>query len=248
MSGHSHWATIRRKKDAADAKKGRVFSKLARSIMAAARMGGADPTTNVRLKQLLDDARAARMPKENIERAVRKGTGDLDGEQLEEIVYEAYGPGGVAIMIEILTDNRNRTASEVRKLLELSGGSLAGSGATAWIFEQMGLVTVLCENADEETLFEVAVEAGADDMDPVGDAFQITCQVSDLESVKSALQARDIPLDSAQVTRIPNSTVNLDAETGKKILRLMDGLDDHDDVQNVYANFELPEELLAEST
>ena len=246
MSGHSHWATIRRKKDAADAKKGRVFSKLARSIMAAARTGGGDVTTNIRLKALLDEARAARMPKENIERAVRKGTGELDGVSLEEIVYEAYGPGGVAIMIEILTDNRNRTASEVRKLLEVSGGSLAGSGATAWIFEQMGLLTVRRQDAEEEALFEVAVEAGADDMTAVSDAFQITCQVAEFENVKSAVEAAGIPLDSAQVTCVPKTTVELDAAAGRKILRLMDGLDDHDDVQNVYANFELPEELLAE--
>lgn len=246
MSGHSHWATIRRKKDAADAKKGKVFSKLARSIIAAARFGGADLATNGRLRQLLEDARAARMPKENIDRAIKRGTGELDGVRLEEIVYEAYGPGGVAIMIELLTDNRNRTAAEIRKLLDVNGGSLARGGATAWMFDLMGLVTVLQRDIEEDALFEVAVEAGAEDMVRVGDTYQITCVVADFESVRTAIEQADIPVDSAQVTRIPKDSVALDAHTARRMLKLMDALDDQDDVQNVYANFELPDEVLAE--
>ena len=246
MSGHSHWATIRRKKEASDAKKGKVFSKFARAIMAAARSGGGDIATNIRLKAVLDEAKAARMPKENIERAVKKGTGELAGEQLEEAVYEAYGPGGVALLIEILTDNRNRTASSVRKALDVSGGSLAGAGSTAWIFEKKGLITVGQGNADEEALFEITVDAGAEEIEPVGDAFQITCDVGDFEPVKQALTEKDVAIEAAQITMVPSNTVPLDAAGARKILRLMDELDDNDDVANVYANFELPDEVLAE--
>jgi len=247
MSGHSHWATIRRKKDVVDAKKGKVFSKLARSIMAAARSGGGDPTSNIRLKALLDEARSCRMPKDNIERAVKKGTGELAGENIEEIIYEAYGPGGVAIMIEVLTDNRNRTASEIRKILEVHGGSLAGSGATAWLFSKKGLITVNRDAAAEDTLFEIAVESGADEIEPVGDSFQMTCQVQDFEAVKEALRLKNVPVSSAQITMVPSTTVPLEVEPARKILKLMDALDDHDDVQNVYANFDLPEAILAQA-
>ena len=246
MSGHSHWATIRRKKDAADARKGKVFSKFARAIMAAAREGGGDPTSNIRLKALLEEARSARMPKDNIDRAVKKGTGDLAGEQIEETMYEAYGPGGVALLIECLTDNRNRTAADVRRLLEINGGSLAGSGATAWIFEKKGLITVSRQDADEEALFEIAVDAGAEEIEPVSDAFQITCEVADFEAVKQALSDKGVPVEAAQLTMVPTNTVPLDRGASRKILRLMETLDDADDVQNVHANFELPEEVLAE--
>ena len=242
MSGHSHWATIRRKKEAADAKKGKVFSKLARAIMSAARQGGGDPEVNVRLKALMDEARASRMPRDNIERAIKKGTGELAGEQLDEIVYEGYAPGGVAMLIEVLTDNRNRTAAEVRKLMDVYGGTMDGS--TAWVFEPKGLITVLRENAEEDKLFEIAVEAGAEDMESVGEAFQITCQVGDFESVKKALEEAEIPCESAQIAQIPKTNVPLDEAQGRKVLKLMDALDDHDDIQNVYANFDLPESLL----
>jgi YebC/PmpR family DNA-binding regulatory protein len=222
-----------------------VFSKLARAIMAAARSGGGDPNSNIRLKAVLDDARAVRMPKENIERAIKKGTGELEGEQIEEAVYEAYGPGGVAMLIEILTDNRNRTASVLRKLLDTHGGSLAGSGATAWLFSKKGLVCVAKRNATEERLFETTVEAGADEIEEVGDSFHITCEPASLEKIKRALDGKSIPIESAQVTMLPSSSVPLDVETGQKILRLMDALDDEDDVANVHANFDLPAEILA---
>ena len=188
------------------------------------------------------------MPRDNMERAIKKGAGELGGEQLDEIMYEAYGPGGVALVIEVLTDNRNRTASEVRKMMDVNGGNLAGGGSTAWIFEPKGLITVLQENAEEESLFELVVEAGAEDMDALADSFQITCEVADFENTKKALEQGEIPIDSAQVTRLPKNTVQLNESDGKRILRLMEALDDHDDIQNVYANFELPEALLAEET
>jgi len=248
MSGHSHWATIRRKKDAADAKKGKVFSKLARAIMAAARTGGGDLATNIRLKAVVEEARAARMPKENIERAIKKGTGELAGEALEEVVYEAYAPGGVALVIECLTDNRNRTAADVRKLLDVSGGSLAGSGATSYLFEKKGLITVSESEASEEKLFEITVDAGAEEIETIGDEIQITCPVSDFESVKQAFADSGITPEAAQLTMIPSNTVPLEEDGARKVLRLMNALDDNDDVQNVYANFELPEKVLSEET
>lgn len=246
MSGHSHWATIRRKKEAVDAKKGKVFSKIARAIMAAARQGGADPNANIRLKALMEEARACRMPRDSIERAAKKGAGELPGEQLEEIVYEAYGPGGVALVIEVLTDNRNRTAAELRKLMDVYGGTMDGS--TAWMFEPKGLITVQRENAEEDSLFELAVEAGAEDMEAVGDVFQITCEVGEFEGLKAALEQAEIPVESAQITKIPKTNLPLDEAAGRKILKLMETLDDHDDIQNVYANFDLPEGMLAEET
>ncbi|HRU06368.1 MAG TPA: YebC/PmpR family DNA-binding transcriptional regulator [Candidatus Brocadiia bacterium] len=246
MSGHSHWATIRRKKDVVDAKKGKIFSKLARSIMAIARQGGGDPASNIRLKALLDEARACRMPKENIDRAIKKGTGELEGATLEEIVYEAYGPGGAAIMMDILTDNRNRTASELRKIIETHGGTLAGSGAVSWLFNKKGLIAVLQSAAPEDKLFELVVEAGAEDMEKVGETYQITCQPADFEAVRQAIEKASIPIESAQITKLPSTTVQLDEDNGAKILKLMDALDDHDDIQNVYSNFELPPSLMSE--
>lgn len=248
MSGHSHWATIRRKKDAADAKKGKVFSKLARAIMAAARTGGGDLATNIRLKALVEEARGSRMPKENIERAIKKGTGDLAGDALVEVVYEGYAPGGVALVIECLTDNRNRTAAEVRRMLDVSGGTLAGSGATSFQFEKKGLISVSKNDADEEKLFEIAVDAGAEEIEAVGEEFQITCPVADFEAVKQALADAGIAPEAAQLTMVPNSAVPLDEASARKVLRLMNALDDCDDVQNVYANFDLPEEVLSEQT
>jgi YebC/PmpR family DNA-binding regulatory protein len=246
MSGHSHWAGIRHKKALVDSKKGRVFSKLARSITMAAREGGGDPATNIKLEFAIDEGRKASMPKDTIDRAIKKGTGEAGGAIIETLNYEGYAPGGVALMIEIVTDNRNRTASEIRHLMERHGANLAGSGAVAWMFEKKGLIMVDADKANEDELMTIALDAGAEDMQKIGDAFQITCTPADFLNVRKALEAKNIPMTSATVTQVPNNNVPVDANTGRKILNLLEALDEHDDVQNVYANFELPQALLEE--
>jgi len=246
MSGHSHWAGIRHKKAAADSKRGKLFSKLARRLTLVAKQGGGDPDTNIQLQYAVIDARAGNMPKESIDRAIKKGTGELGGEELFELTYEGYGPGGVALMIEAVTNNKNRTASEIRHIMDRSGGSLSGSGSTMWIFEKKGLIIVEAASADEDELMDVALESGADDMERVGESFQITTAPVDLEAVRQALEEKEIAIASAEITSLPQSTVNVDEATGRKIISLVEALDDNDDVQNVYANFELPESLLAE--
>jgi len=246
MSGHSHWASIRHKKAAMDSKRGRLFSKIARRITLAAREGGGDPATNLKLEYAIAEAKAASMPKETIERAIKKGTGELAGEQLYALTYEGYAPGGVAVLIEAVTDNKNRTAAEIRHLMERHGASLAGTGSVAWIFEKKGLFMVEADKADEDSLLALALESGAEDMQRSGNAFQITCAPADFAAVKRALTERGIPLASAQITYMPQTTVAVDAATGRKVLELLEALDEHDDVQNVYANFELPEAMLAE--
>jgi YebC/PmpR family DNA-binding regulatory protein len=214
--------------------------------MVAAKLGGGDPTTNARLRVPLADARAARMPKDNIERAIKKGTGELDGGNVEEVVYEGYGPGGVAIMCEILTDNRNRTAPELRKLFEISGGKLGSTGCVSYLFERKGLVVIPDEQTDEEALLEVALEAGADDVEKQGENFQVVCEPDSYADLLEALEKAKLEPTVKQVTRIPNSTVDLDIDAGRKILKLMEALDDHDDVQNVSANFNLAEDAMAQ--
>jgi YebC/PmpR family DNA-binding regulatory protein len=246
MSGHSHWATIRRKKGAADAKKGKVFSKCAKLIMNAARKGGSDPETNQSLRYAIDDARSVNMPKDNIDRAILKGTGELPGARLEETVYEGYAPGGVALMVEALTDNRNRTTAEVRHLFEQAGGSLAGPGSVAWMFENKGVLSVKKDDADEDTLLEIALEAGAEDLRVFDDLYEITCEPPAFESVKQSLAQNDIPIDTAQIAQIAKQNVTPDLSDARKTLHLMEALEDHDDVQNVYANFDIPAELVAE--
>src|SRR5262245_31139905 len=246
MAGHSHSANIAIRKGAQDKKRGALFGKLSRAIMIAARHGGGDPVTNLKLRYANDKAREHSMPKDNIERAVKKGCGELEGEELSEVVYEGYGPAGVAIMCDILTENRNRTAGEIRKIFEVHGGNLGSSNCVAWMFERKGLFLVPTKHASEDTLFEIAIEAGADDVKNVGEQFEVTCPVDAFQKVADAFEKHQIPTDLAELSRIASNTVELDAEQGRKVLRLLDALEDQDDVQSVTANFNIPDEVMAE--
>jgi YebC/PmpR family DNA-binding regulatory protein len=210
----------------------------------AAKAGGGDPDANLKLRYAIDAAKAVSVPKDNIQRAIKKGTGELEGGNLDEVLYEGYG--GVAVLCEILTDNRNRTAGEIRKIFELTDGKLGATGCVAWMFDRKGLFVVASDQIDEDTLLEYALEAGADDVKRVEDKFEITCDPSVFAEVGTALSAKGIQPDVNEITRIPNSTIDLDAETARKVLKLMEKLDDHDDVQNVSANFNIPQEALAE--
>lgn len=245
MAGHSPWANIKHRKAAVDAKRGKLWTKLSKAIIVAAQMGGGDPDTNLRLRYAIADAKAVSMPKDNIERAVKRGTGELDGGKVEEVLYEGYGPGGAAILCEIMTDNRNRTAPEVRKIFDTYGGKLGATNCVAWMFERKGLLLVSAAKVDEEKLMEVALEAGADDLKREGDTFQVTAPPDAFNAVSDALAAAGIEADSKQLTRIPSNTVEIrDVETAKSVLALMDALDDHDDVQSVAANFTIPDEAM----
>lgn len=247
MAGHSHWAGIKHKKAANDAKRGKVWSKVARMVICAARAGGGDPSQNLTLRYAIDKAKAANMPKDTIEKAIKKGTGDLEGARYEEIVYEGYGPSGVAVMVETLTDNRNRTAPEVKKIFERSGGSLGTTGCVNYMFSKKGVITVSQDKAEEDDLMELALGAGADDMEAVGDVFEITCAPSAFGELVKALKDKEIPTEVAELSMVPDNTVDVaDAETARKIMNLMDAFDDHDDVQNTYANFDIPDDILAQ--
>ena len=244
MAGHSHWAGIKHKKAIIDAKRGKLWSKLAKAIIIAAKMGGGDPDTNLRLRYAIDDAKAVSMPKENIIRAIKRGLGEVEGGIPEEVVYEGYGPGGVAVLCEVLTDNRNRTAAEVRKIFEMSDGKLGTAGCVAWMFESKGFFLLPAEATEEERLLELALEAGADDVRRSGDKFEITCDPAVFREVKAALEAAGLTPDAAQITRLPKTTVDLDADTAVKVLKLMERLDDHDDVQNVSSNYNIPDDVM----
>jgi YebC/PmpR family DNA-binding regulatory protein len=246
MAGHSHWAGIKHKKAVVDAKRGKLWSKLSKQIIVAAKMGGGDPDMNIRLRTAINDAKAVSLPKDNIDRAIKKGIGELDGGNVEEVIYEGYGPGGVAVMCDIMTDNRNRTAPELRKVFEVHGGKLGATNCVAYLFERKGLFVLSAANVDEERVMEVAMEAGAEDIRHEGEVFEITCNPDVYSDVGAALDAAEIPVESREITRIPTNTVDLDLETSRKILKLMEALDDHDDVQSVSANFNMPEEALAE--
>jgi YebC/PmpR family DNA-binding regulatory protein len=246
MAGHSHWANIAHKKSLIDAKRGKVWSKMSKAIIVAAKMGGGDPAMNLRLRYAIDAAKAVSVPKDNIARAIKRGTGELDGGNLEEVLYEGYGPGGVAVLCEILTDNRNRTAGEIRKIFELAEGKLGATGCVAWMFERKGLFVIPAAKVEEDALMELALEAGADDVRRVEGNFEVTCDPAVFQAVGDALRARGIEPEMSQITRLPSSTVDLDAETGRKVLKMMERLDDHDDVQNVSANFNIPQEAMAE--
>ena len=248
MSGHSHWSSIKHKKGAIDAKRGKLFSKLARAITTAARHGGGKIDANLKLKYAVDKARAANMTKDSIERAIKKGTGELAGEELFENVYEGYGPGGVALMIETLTDNKNRTAAEIRKTLESRAGSLGTQNCVAFRFELKGVLILAADAVEEDEIMELALDAGAEDMERAGDIYEITTAVGDFDAVKAAIEEREIELVSAEISQVAKDSVPVDEETGHKILRLMDQLEDSEDVQNVYANFELPESMLQEQS
>lgn len=247
MAGHSHWANIARKKSLIDAKRGKLWSKLAKAIIVAAKHGGADPDANLRLRYAIDAAKAVSMPKDNIQRAIKTGTGELKGGDLEESLYEGYGAGGVAVLCEILTDNKNRTAPEIRKIFEMCGGKLGGTGCVAYLFERKGLVRLPQAGCDEDTLMEVALEAGADDVKLSGDRWEVTCDPAAMAPVVDALGKAGLAVESNEIVRIPTNTVDVDdVETARKVLALMERLDDHDDVQSVSANFSIPDEAMAQ--
>lgn len=246
MAGHSHWANIANKKSLIDNKRGKLWSKLSKAIIVAARMGGGDPAMNIRLRFAIDSARAVSMPKDNITRAIKRGTGEIEGGNLDEMLYEGYGPGGVAVLCEILTDNRNRTAPEIRKCFELAGGKLGETGCVAWMFERKGMFVIPKQQIDEEALIELALDAGADDVKRSADEFEVTCDPTRFQAVSEALAAKGIKPDVSQIARIPTNTVELDAETGRAVLKLIEALDEHDDVQSVSSNFNIPDEAMAE--
>ena len=245
MAGHSHWAGIKHKKAAIDAKRGKLWSKIARTLISAAASGGGDPDTNLALRYAIDKAKEANMPKDTIEKAIKKGTGDLEGVRYEEVLYEGYAPGGVAIMCEALTDNRNRTASELRHVFDKRGGSLGTAGCVAWMFQKKGLFTVDATTVDEETLMELALDAGADDVKNNEGEFEITCPLDAFQSLKIALAEKEIATQVAEVSQVPENLVTVDDESvARKVLALMEALEDNDDVQNVSANFDIPDQVL----
>jgi YebC/PmpR family DNA-binding regulatory protein len=245
MAGHSHWANIQRSKGIADAKRGKVFSKLSRYIIIAARSGGGDPDMNLKLRYAIDKARAVSMPKDNIERAIKRGTGDLEGETYDEITYEGYGPGGAAILVDITTDNRNRTNGEIKKVFEKGGGKIGTPGSVAWMFERKGVLQVNAAKTTEDRLMEVALDAGAQDITREGDFFEITCDPTSFSAVQEALTKATVPFTSAEITQVAKTPMDADKETQQKVLKLMEMLDDHDDVQNVYTNLNINEEVAA---
>lgn len=246
MAGHSHWAGIKHKKAANDAKRGKVWSKIARMIIVAAKSGGGDPSANLSLRYAIDKAKAANMPKDTIEKAIKKGTGELEGVNFEEALYEGYGPNGVAIMVEALTDNRNRTAPEIKRLFERHGGSLGTGGCVNWMFSKKGLVTVSVANVNEDQLMEIALSAGADDMQKVGEVFEITCEPGAYEELTKTLKEKEIATEVAEISMVPQNTIDInDEQTAQKIISLMEAFEDHDDVQNTYANFDISEEIMS---
>jgi YebC/PmpR family DNA-binding regulatory protein len=247
MSGHSHWAGIKHKKAANDAKRGKMWSKIARMIIVAAKAGGGDPAQNLTLRYAIDKGKQANMPKDTIEKAVKKGTGDLGDVTYVDVLYEGYAPGGIAIMMDGLTDNRNRTGPEIKKIFEKRGGSLGASGCVNWMFEKKGLFTVKTSDVTEDDLMEIVLNAGADDMENVGEIYEITCEPAAFEDIKAALAEKEIATETAEMSMIPQNTVPVkNAEMARKVLALMEEFEDHDDVQNVYANFDIPEEMVKE--
>jgi YebC/PmpR family DNA-binding regulatory protein len=246
MSGHSKWSTIKRQKGVNDSKRSAMFTKVAREIAVAARAGGGDPDANYRLRLAIDKARSINMPADNIKRSIEKATGGGEAEQFEEIVYEGYGPGGVAVLVEAATDNRNRTAAEVRSIFAKTGGQLAGSGAVAWQFEARGLITVTRDGADPDAVALAAIDAGAADVDTESDPIEIFTEPADLEAVRKALDAAGVEVDEAENAMVAKQTVSLDADHVRKALRMVELLEELDDVQRVTTNVDIPEDILAE--
>jgi YebC/PmpR family DNA-binding regulatory protein len=245
MAGHSHSANIAHRKGLVDAKRGQLFTKLCRAVYVAARIGGGDPSANMRLRYAIDKARSFSVPKDNIERSIKKATGELGGESFEEVIYEGYGPGGVAVLCEALTDNRNRTAGELRRLFESAGGNLGASGCVGFLFNFKGLFVVDAKHVDEDRLMEIALEAGADDLKQVDGYFEVTCDPKLFDSVRKQLEEQKVPAERGETCYIPSTYVDLDVENGKKMRKLRDMLDENDDIQNVYANDNIPEEAMA---
>ncbi len=250
MSGHSKWSSIKHKKGAADAKRGKLFSKLARSIIVAAKEGGGDPANNLALANAIEKAKSYSMPKDNIDRAIAKGSGaDADGSTFDTVVYEGYGPEGVAVIVEALTDNKNRTAAEVRHTFAKFGGNLGATGVVAWQFERRGVVLVASAGVDEDELFMAAADGGADDVEADGDIFQVTSAPENLAAVRGAIESAGFAIESAELSMIPKTTVAIDDEgKARSLIRLIDALEDDDDVQEVYANFDIPEQVLEAAT
>jgi len=244
MSGHSKWASIKHKKGAVDAKRGKVFTKLIKEITVATRLGGKDPDANSRLRGTIAAAKAENMPKENIERAIKKGTGELAGSSYEEVIYEGYGPGGVAVLIEVLTDNKNRAVADVRHLFERSGGNLGEAGCVAWMFSQKGLIVFQKDQVEEELLFELALEAGADDIKEDEKELEVITEPSSFEKVRTAVENAEIRYTLAEITMIPNTTVKIDDKHAQQMLTLMENLEDNEDVNHVYANFDISDEAM----
>ena len=247
MAGHSHWANIARKKTRVDNKRGKLFAKLSRAIIVAAQHGGGDPDANLALRYAIDKARRNSMPMDNIERAVRKGCGESSGEKFEELLYEGYGPAGVAVLCEVLTENRNRTASEVRRTFEVHGGNLGATGCVAWMFDRRAVFAVSRDSTDEETLVEAVLDDGADDVVQSEDHFVVTASPENFQAINAALETASIRVESAEITQVPQNTVELDAADGRKILCLLDALGDNDDIQCVTANFSMPDDVLKET-
>ncbi len=244
MSGHSKWSTIKRKKGAADAKRGKIFTKIGREIMVAVREGGPDPETNFKLRLIMDKARQANMPKDNIERSIRRGAGLEKSQALEQIIYEGYGPGGVALMIRTLTDNRNRAVADVRRALTRAGGNLGENGCVGWMFEQKGYITIPLNGHDPDALFELALDAGADDIVIGEDTVEVFAEIADFQSVQEALAAENIEMDTAELSLIPKTMLELAPDKGIKVMALVDALDELDDVERVFTNLNITDELV----
>jgi YebC/PmpR family DNA-binding regulatory protein len=245
MSGHSKWATIKRKKAVTDAKRGKAFTQIIKEIIIAARMGGGDPKGNPRLRLAIEKAKSANMPADNIKRAIQKGTGELPGVVYEEITYEGYGPGGVALIIESVTDNKNRTVSEIRHLLERNNGKLGASNSVAWMFHRKGIIHVAKSSAGEDALMGIILDAGAEDMKTDDDVFEIVAAPEMLEALRQTLESKQVKLEDAEIQMIPENTVKVAGKEAEQLLKLMEALDEHDDVQHVYANFDIDEKVLA---
>jgi YebC/PmpR family DNA-binding regulatory protein len=245
MSGHSHWASIKHKKAAVDAKRGRAWSKVARMIIVAARASG-DPAANLSLRYAIDKAKSVNMPKDTIEKAIKKGTGESGGITFSEVHYEGYGPGGVAIMVEALTDNHNRTAPEIKRIFEKHGGSLGTTGCVNWMFSKKGLITVKTAGTNEDELMEIVLAAGADDMQNTGELFEITCDAGIYEKLRNTLKEKGMAIESSEISMVSQNTIPInDVVTAKKIIALMDDFEDHEDIQNTYANFDIPQDVLS---
>jgi len=244
MSGHSKWSTIKHKKAATDAKRGRLFTRLAREITIAAREGGGDPDINFGLRLAVDKAKSANMPKDNIERAIKRGTGELKGEELSEVVYEGYAPNGVALLVQVLTDNKNRTVADVRRILTRQGGTLAEAGAVAWQFERKGYIAIAPDGTDEDTIFEIAVEAGAEDVVFGDDLIEVYAELENFQSVRQALEEAGIQFETAELAMIPKTTMQLQEKQTLQVMAVIDALEELDDTQQVYSNLEISDDVL----
>ncbi len=244
MSGHSKWSSIKHKKARVDAERGKIFARMIREITVAARQGGGNPEANPRLRTAIQSAKSVNMPAENISRAIKKGTGELPGVSYEECTYEGYAPGGVAVMVEIVTDNKNRTSSELKKIFSKCGGHLGSSGCVSWIFQKKGMITVVREKCGEDELMEMSLDAGAEDMQIDGDSYLITSGPNDFERLKEIITKKGIEIDHAELARVPENTVRVEGKTAEQVLRLAEALEEYEDTQHVHANFDVPDEML----